>query len=222
MQRIVIIACACLVLVASGVVHGVWTDRWAEATDLVDAANRLEQLPLKIGAWHGSVVEMDKDARTGLAGVIARRYVHATTGKVVTILLGCGRAGPVCTHTPEVCYAGSGYEVEKPKLFSLPASGTPAAEFWTARFVKERQTSKTHLRIFWAWHGADAWRVADNPRLAFAGEKVLYKLYVIREMVQSDEPLETDACVEFMQELLPAVRQTVFPSHLTPVERAKR
>jgi hypothetical protein len=210
MYRTLILACACVILVGSGVVHGLWTDRWSEQTDLGGAAARLDQLPTTIGAWHGTNVEMEKDPNTGLAGMIARRYVNAASGKVVTILLGCGRSGPVCTHTPDVCYAGSGYEVEKPRRFHLPSKTADAApEFWTARFVKERATGKTHLRIFWSWHGAENWKVADNPRLSFAGEKMLYKLYLIREMVQPDEPIEGDACVEFMQELLPAFERTI-------------
>jgi len=211
MQRVFIIASACLVLVASGVVHGIWTDRWSELEDLSDSVAKLEQLPRTVGAWQGSDVEMEKDPRTGLAGMIARRYVHGTTGKSVTLLFACGRSGPVCTHTPDVCYAGSGYVVETPKRFKLSSvQGEPSAEFWTARFVRERNTGKSHLRIFWAWHGSEGWKVADHPRLSFASEKVLHKLYVIRDMANADEPLEGDACVEFMQELLPALRQNVF------------
>ena len=210
MQRTFIILSACVVLIATGVVHGVWTDRWSEQGELADAAQRLEKLPMTIGAWHGNPVEMESDPNTGLAGMIARRYVNTTTGKSVTIFLACGRAGPVCTHTPDVCYAGSGYEVEKPSRYRLTTlSEETPPEFWTARFVKERAAGKTHLRIFWSWHGTETWKVADNPRLSFAGEKVLYKLYVIREMVQPDEPIDGDACVEFMQELLPMVRSNV-------------
>ncbi len=208
MQRIVILIAAASLLIASGVVHGVWTDRWSEQSDLKAAAARLEELPLTIGSWHGSAVEMENDPNSSVAGQIARRYVDATTGNTVTILLACGRAGAVCTHTPEVCYAGSGFEVEKPRRYQATASN-PKAEFWTARFVKEREAGKTHLRVFWAWHGAQGWQVADNPRWTFAGEKVLYKLYLIREMAQPDEPMETDACVEFMQELLPALKSKV-------------
>jgi hypothetical protein len=210
MQRILVIASAAIVLIASGVVHGVWTDRWSDQGDLAESAQRLERLPIAIGEWHGTPVEMESDANSGLAGMIARRYVHAKTGKAVTILLACGRPGPVCTHTPDVCYAGSGYEVEKPKRFAL-ASVTAQAppEFWTARFVKERAAGKTNLRIFWSWHGAQSWQVADNPRLSFAGEKVLYKLYLVREMIQPDEPLDGDACIEFMQDFLPAFRRNV-------------
>src|ERR1051325_3539918 len=91
MQRILIIASAVVVLAGSGAVHGVWTDRWTAQTDLADAAARLERLPMTIGPWHGSTIEMEKDPKSNLAGVIARRYVHATSGKTVTILLGCGR-----------------------------------------------------------------------------------------------------------------------------------
>jgi hypothetical protein len=211
MQRILIIISACGVLIASGVVHGVWTDRWSDQGDLVTTADRLEHLPATIGDWHGTAVEMEKDPNSTLAGMIARRYVHAKTGKAVTILLACGRPGPVCIHTPEVCYAGSGFEVEKPKRFVLPSTTAQAPpEFWTARFVRERTGGRTHLRIFWSWHGSEEWKIADNPRLSFAGEKVLHKLYVIREMVQPDEPLEGDACVEFMQDLLPTLQRDVF------------
>jgi hypothetical protein len=206
MFRVIIVVSAVVVLVASGAVHGVWTDRWSDRGDLVEIVNRLDELPLTIGDWHGSNVEMEQDPKNGLAGVIVRRYIHAKNGKSVTLFLGCGRSGPVCTHTPEVCYAGSGFEVEKPKRYSMSAGG---AEFWTARFVRERNTGKTHLRIFWSWHGADGWKVADNPRVRFAGEKSLYKMYLIREMVTPDEPMESDACVEFMNDVLPAFRESV-------------
>ena len=166
---------------------------------------------MTLGAWVGSDIEMDKDANTGLAALVARRYIHGNTGKSVTLLLGCGRAGPVCTHTPEVCYAGSGYEVEKPRKFRLTTKGAEEPpEFWTARFVKERAAGKTHLRIFWSWHGSQTWKVADNPRLSFAGERTLYKLYLIRELTQSEEPIEADPCVEFMRELLPAFHKDVW------------
>jgi hypothetical protein len=207
MQRYLIVVSAIGMLVASGVVHGVWTDRWAEAVDVSDAAKCMDHLPMAIGAWQGSKVEMEQDPKTGLAGMLVRRYVHTETGKAVTLFLGCGRSGPVCTHTPDVCYAGSGFEVEKPRRFQLPSTTAQAPpEFWTARFVRERTSGKTHLRIFWSWYAAEAWKVADNPRLSFAGEKVLYKMYLIREMATPEEPIENDPCVEFMKELLPEFR----------------
>jgi hypothetical protein len=205
----IVIGCSCVILLASGVVHGVWTDRWSDQSDLVSAAARLQELPVTIGGWHGSDVEMEKDPHSALAGMMARRYVHAG-GKAVTLFLACGRSGPVCTHTPDVCYSGNGYKVETPKRFQLIGdSSQQPPEFLTARFVKERNSGKIHLRIFWSWRTSQGWQVADNPRLNFAGEKVLHKMYLIRELVQPDEPLDTDPCVEFMREVLPMLERSV-------------
>jgi hypothetical protein len=213
MGRILVISFACVMLVASGLVHGVWTDRWSDQEDLVSAARDLERLPMTIGAWQGSPIEMEKNPNAGAAGMMARRYVQESTGKVVTLLLACGRSGAICTHTPDVCYSASGYDVEAPKRFQLPSRTAEApAEFWTARFVKESPGGASHLRIFWAWHHAGAWKIADHPRLAFAGEKVLYKMYLIHEMLQPDEPIEGDACVEFMRDIVPMLRDSVFAS----------
>jgi hypothetical protein len=210
MQRVLVVASAFAVLVASGAVHGVWTDRWSDQGDLAAAAQGLNQLPMTIGVWRGSNVEMATDPNTGLAGMIARRYVNAANGKAVTLFLACGRSRAVCTHTPEVCYAGSGFEVERPTRFVLPSTTAQAPpEFRTARFVRERAGGKTLLRIFWSWHDGQSWKVADNPRLSFAGQKVLYKLYVIREITQPEEPTDGESCVEFLQDLLPVFRRSV-------------
>src|SRR5213592_4051172 len=101
MNRIILIASAALVLVASGVVHGLWTDRWIDnRAEVTQAAQRIDQLPRVFGKWEGKDIPMNADTRSGLAGLLARRYVHQESGKVVTILVGCGRPGPVCTHTP--------------------------------------------------------------------------------------------------------------------------
>src|SRR5262249_15121133 len=109
------------------------------------------------------------------------------------------------------CYAGSGFEVEQPQTFAVPqGKGMPHGEFWTSRLVKAKADNRTQLRIFWSWHTAREWKVADNPRQAFAGEKLLYKLYLIREMAAADEPLETDGCVDLMRQLLPALEVTCF------------
>ena len=64
MVRIIVIVSACLVLVGSGVVHGVWTDRWSDRTDLAEAAKLLERLPMTVGAWHGTTVEMERDPKS--------------------------------------------------------------------------------------------------------------------------------------------------------------
>jgi hypothetical protein len=212
MYRAVLTISAVVVLMASGVVHGLWTDRWTQnPAVLTAAAERLIEVPTTIGKWHGADFEMNTDPKLNLSGVLARRYVHQETGKVVTIYLACGRPGPVCVHSPDVCYRADGFdEAETEKRITIPGDGKEPPEFKTARFLRRRADGETHVRILWAWHGRDGWKVSDNPRVAFAGEKVLHKLYVIRELAGPNEPGEMEACTEFMQELLPILEDRLF------------
>src|SRR4051794_16990520 len=110
MYRTILTLAAAVVVAASGVVHGIWTDRWALNSETLDAAaKRLAGVPAVLGKWEGSDIAMNTDPRLGLSAVLARRYANQETGKVVTIYLACGRPGPICVHSPDVCYVGAGY-----------------------------------------------------------------------------------------------------------------
>src|SRR5207237_3836187 len=82
-------------LIACGIVHGVWTDRWARAADTNGLAAKLRDLPLSVGDWHGENLEGDTRGLGPIAGFLQRRYVNERTGAVVTVALVCGRPGPV-------------------------------------------------------------------------------------------------------------------------------
>ncbi|MFO0964511.1 MAG: hypothetical protein U0793_02840 [Gemmataceae bacterium] len=146
--------------------------------------------------------------RSGLAGSATFLFQHKKSGKMVT-RLACGRPGPVSVHTPDVCYAGAGFEVERAAPFSSSRPGLAGQSFFTARLVRKRATEQTAQRIFWAWHGARGWEVSDNPRVSFAGRGALFKMYVIREVTGPSESLENDPCVELMETLLPALENRV-------------
>src|SRR5262245_57362574 len=120
MRSVVLAGSGIAVLVFSGIVHGVWTDRWADRSDLSAAAARLQNFPLNLGEWQGEDFEQARDNGQTLPGVISRRYVHSSSGKAISIFVGCGRPGPVSIHSPDVCYAGSGYQVERPTAFAIP------------------------------------------------------------------------------------------------------
>src|SRR5436309_3557520 len=91
-------------LVAAGLVHGFWTDRWAPAVETQAAAERLPTLPLEIGDWKGKDLDVKAgQAGPGVAGCLQRSYFNPHRGVSVVIALVCGRPGPVATHTPEVC-----------------------------------------------------------------------------------------------------------------------
>jgi hypothetical protein len=210
MTRILPIAVGIVALLASGVVHGLWTDRWVPKPDPTAAAGRFDSLPLTIGEWDGEALEVSARELQGLSGYLARRYVNRDTGDVVTLALMCGRPRVVSIHSPDVCYAASGYEVTAPTRYS-PAGLPERADFWLTEMVRTRVAEQARLRVFFAWSAAGTWQAPDNPRVSYAGVPVLYKLYLLRDMPAGNPPpLADDPCVEFFRRLQPELHRGLF------------
>ncbi len=196
------------VLLLAGFVHGLWTGRWEHSTALEDAVTALRGVPAELGPWKGTAINLDATQmeRAGAAGFVSRSYKDETRRAAVSMLLMCGRSGPVSVHTPEVCYDGAGYEmvgepVEHP--VKLGPLGTQA-RFRTVVMQKSDTAVPSYLRIFWAWSvPGQPWAAPANARAAFARQPALYKLYVIREVASPDELLDDDPAVAFIQRLLP-------------------
>jgi hypothetical protein len=209
MQRYLPIAAAVVVLLFSGLVHGIWTDRWGDPKILEDAVARLHDFPIKAGEWQGQDLDIKKGSH-GLAGSVSLRYVHRTTGKAVTVFLGTGRRGPVSIHTPDVCYAASGFKGEGKRTYTFAADSPAAgATFYHDTMRKARAADNTQLRIFWSWNAGGTWQTAENPRFAFVGQSILYKVYFIREVGTPPEPPESDPCLDLMSHLLPQLQRAV-------------
>src|SRR5947209_18409507 len=104
MARICPFLTAVAALVACGVVHGLWTDRWARAPEPAAAAARLDALPLTLGDWDGEALPVEPGSLGAVSGYLYRQYVNRRNGDEVSVFLVCGRPGPVAIHTPDVCY----------------------------------------------------------------------------------------------------------------------
>jgi hypothetical protein len=128
------------------------------------------------------------------------RYQHQQSGKKVTVFLGCGRQGPVSVHTPDVCYATSGFVVESKTRESFGATEGGKGEMFTARFKKTRAGEHTLLRIYWTWFANGEWTVSENPRFHFH-QNVLHKLYVLHEMETPTDAPDPDVCQDFLPRL---------------------
>src|SRR5262249_9023634 len=102
MLRFLSVAGAFVPLFFSGIVHGLWTDRWGLSAAPTASAERLQHIPLVLGEWRGEEVPIDADSSKGVAGYLCRRYVNQRN-EMVTVALVCGRPGAVVTHTPDVC-----------------------------------------------------------------------------------------------------------------------
>jgi hypothetical protein len=214
MFRALPLAIALTLVIAAGLVHGRWTQRWSPSRAVEDAVVRLEGVPMILGDWQGRPLQLDREelAVAGIAGSVARRYENHRVNAAVSVLLVCGRPGSISVHTPDICYAGAGFEPIRPVgVLSLPLKPSgPPETFRDAVLGKTTMAVPTYLRILWSWSAAGAWETPDNPRLAFAPRQVLYKLYVIREMATSDERIDDDPSTEFLRILLPALERSLF------------
>ena len=156
MLRVIYLTITVAAIVLSGIVHGVWTDRWTSSEEATGAAAKLERVPLVLGDWEGQREDLGDPARQGgVAGYFYARYVNRRDGSPVSVFLVCGRPGPVSIHTPDACYKAAGFDVISPSRYSAPPiPPLPQAEFWTARMLKVRSAARTSLRIYWSWNAA--------------------------------------------------------------------
>lgn len=214
MMRMLPIVLALLILLSLGVVHGLWTDRWAISDEPQASAAKLERVPRTIGEWESHEEKMDPRhfQIADIAGYLMRRYTNRRTDTTLSVLMVCGRPGPVSVHTPDVCYGGIGFTLADPPTKESFAydEGPAPAEFKVGHFRRVQASLATHLRIFWTWSDAGTWKAPENPRWTFAGSRALYKLYIVHEMPRGDESLQEDPSVEFLRLFLPEVQKALF------------
>jgi hypothetical protein len=199
------------VVVATGVVHGFWTDRWGLDEKIQRAVASLDKIPLKVGDWDGEEQSVKGRDIEDLPGHRYLRYVNRKTGDSISVVLVCGRAVKVSIHTPDVCYGASGFIVGKRIECNVKGgevSGSP--RFFSADMARPNAASgQGKQRLFWSWRTAGSWQVADNPRWAFVKEPVAFKLYLAREL-SGDVPVSDDEpCVRFLQLLLPELEKVL-------------
>jgi hypothetical protein len=211
MSRLLPLGLLLIVVVASGTAHGLWSGRWNVSDGPARAAARLERMPMTIGDWDGTAGELDarQMKMAELSGARVCEYVNRRTGSVVSTLLVCGRPGPVSVHTPEICYVGNGYELTRPRD-GFRHSSLAGAEFWLCDFHKPQAATPDRLRIFYAWSVNGSWSAPENPRLTFFREPAIYKLYVTRKLLQTEEPVEDDPAIDFLKVFLPQLQESAF------------
>lgn len=210
MTRLFAAVAASILVIACGVVHGFWSDRWRQPAETTEAAARLDALPMEAGDWIGTDVEVKNPTAGGVAGTLSRHYENRRTGDAVSVYMVCGRAGPASGHPPEACYGGSGYDlVAKSRI----AVGGKEDKFWSADVVKTRVADVTRLRLCWAWNDGQGWNAPDDARwtyVAYRHSPVLYKLYVLRDLNGATPASKEEPCQAFLQAMLPEMDRTLF------------
>ncbi len=205
------------IVIATAILTGQWANRWKTSNELDVAVARLDRVPLVIGDWAGRAEPIDPRAMAAeeLDGFLVRRYENGRIGRKFGVLLACGRPGPVAVHTPDVCYPGAGYEIAQtqPQRSVLRlGTGHADAEFLWARFRRDGSITRDGLCVQWSWNATNKWSAPNNPLFAFAGQRFLYKLYVISEMTGEDEPADVGVETDFLRQLLPELEKVLFPA----------
>jgi hypothetical protein len=212
LSRRIALGAVLLAVLGSGGAAGFWNGRWGSSPSVQQAASRLHRVPLSLGLdW--DVQALTLSSRTAgiaeLEGYLCREYFDRRKGTRISVLLACGRAGPISVHTPEICYAGAGYvRVGAPKSYE-GAAGLPF-QFRVCDFQKTNVATPTLLRVFLSWGFQGKWSAPANPRLTFAASPYLYKLYVVRSMSKANDPIDQDPATELIKELMPQLQKALF------------
>jgi hypothetical protein len=187
-------------VVCGALVHGAVTQRWGIFETKTELTNRLHALEVRFEDWQPTEVptEMPLNERSTAT---SRRYA-SPAGRVAIVSFISGIPGSVASHTPDVCYPGSGYKTlrgMRKEKFSLPDGR--ACEVYVADFEKKTQTKLDRVRVRWAWTTDGAWVAPDNPRWQFASQlraPVIYKVYIVTPIpeVDGDEAPDDDAATK--------------------------
>lgn len=213
----VIILFALAILIGTGLVHALWTDRWDTPVDRKTAATRFAQFPAKLGDWEGALTEVSQEQYPeAVYGTgVTVRYVNSVDANAITVYLAFGRPGPLTIHTPALCFDGGGFQMvgnEEPFSTSV---GTPArpVEFRSALFSKTMGPVPEHVRVMWSWNTGGQWQAPASPRMALARFRVIYKLYVARRVNNPGDPVKDEATQQFLDQLIPELDKGVLSSN---------
>lgn len=202
---------ATVLVIVTGLATGLWTGRWKTSDQLEQAAVGLQKLPMAIGDWRATPKEIDaKEVQLArMSGYVMRVYRHRLSGAEVTVLLMCGRPGPIAVHTPDICFKGAGYELTAPAVKYMVKDGTQDAEMFMGNFRDPDSQATGHICVLWSWSTAGKWEATDYPRLHFASAPVLYKLYVLCNLPSSGR-FDEGPRAAFLPSLLREIGRTVF------------
>src|SRR4029079_19063280 len=146
-------------------------------------------------------------SHAGIRGGVFRRYTNSKTGESISMMIVCGRGGPITVHTPDICYASAGFRQLAPEQRKEVNTGASQSDsFYVARFGNPSAVAPTQMEIYWTWsRDGRSWRAPDNPRFSFARVPALFKIYVVREFAPKSRAEALESCEEFIRQALPVI-----------------
>lgn len=216
MNRYLPVAAAVVLIVITAIVQGTWTERWGQFPELALYAEQMKKVPMQIGDWVGEdTPETDTNKRVlelaGAVGSLSRVYRNERNEQV-SIFVVCGRLDDVFFHTPDRCYPAAGFETNGEVTKQSIEIGSEVAQFKTAMFLKADPGGNQNLRIYWSFNGSGPWVAPDEHRWSFAGQRALYKIYVVAPASGRDVSMDQNPAVDFIHVLMPELNKAFEPA----------
>jgi Protein of unknown function (DUF3485) len=190
-----------------GYVDGLRANRWGVQVDFGPAAKSLRELPPQIGDWRlSSSQELDADVRRILqcAGHVNCTYANSK-GDAVNVAIVLGPSGPISVHTPEICYSSRDFDIaQEAATVQVRPEQSPDEAFW-ALTMKSKSPGGGLLRVYYAWSLGQEWQAPYQPRFAYGGQPLLYKIQLASLVASESLQSGRDPCLEFLKDLLPVL-----------------
>ena len=168
-----------VVVIGAAVVHGASTHRWSMLNPSPGRATAMHAHTVTLADYVSSDVPSEMPVWERSL-VTCKNYTSPSGLPPIAVSMTSGPAGAVSTHTPDVCYPGSGYKtVKAPRRETIDLADGTKATYLVADFERRTSTSYVRQRVRWAWSTGGAWDVPNNPRFAYLQETELFKLYVV-------------------------------------------
>jgi hypothetical protein len=214
MMRYVPIGVAVVLIVVSAYVQGKWSERWGYFPELAEFAQRVGDVPMVIGQWKGEAIPEPTEAIKKVAGAVGSlsRTYRNSAGDQVSIFIVCGRLQDVFYHTPDRCYPAAGFDMADEIVRERIETPAGIAEFYTTNFTKSEPTHTQNLRLYWSWSANGPWSAPSTPKWSFAGQRALYKVYVVTPFTKKEDNTDKNPATDFIRVLMPELQQAFFPN----------
>jgi hypothetical protein len=200
-------------ILAGGLAHGLWTDRWGLSDEPAASAEKLDHVARQVGDWVGEDAQAIRatDLAIGeISNYLSRTYKHKITGKALRVLMVCGKPQAISVHTPDVCFVGGGQDMVRKEHQEIPLSAAaPPFDCFVGHFRYMDGDQQVMTRVYWSWSADGVWKAPSGPRYAFARYRALYKLYVIPNVLEDDK-LDAGYAVDFLKVFIPELDRTLF------------
>ncbi len=156
-----------IILGISGLVHGMWTNRWYTGPKVLgkDLLAGIDEL---VGDWQAGEIIPNESGDVPPKTMLSKRRFHSLRGRSPVVVSICsGYSGEVAVHTPDVCYLGAGYKIKTAVVRQViqTRDGKEAA-FWMADFEKSTATGSETVRVRWSWSKDGTWQAPDYPHFS--------------------------------------------------------